>query len=183
MNALEQTYVWSLFKEETCQIIAKVKKKKSESKKTVKEVYYYEKYTKYNFNISYSKTANSIMVCADTAIITLDYSWDVFRITRVNKNITRALLHFLVQSDVSNKMSLSYFLIGVRDNALCEFPTQVEIFNLRRRCDWGKYCVRSNRVGQFASFSSPGANLRLCIDFVCNILTQILKFGVGVHTP
>lgn len=109
---------------------------------------------------------------------TSDYSRDVFRITRVYKNIALALLSFLIQPDAS----ISSSPIGWRDNASCEFPAQVKIFNFRKRRDWGEYLtfvaiasLNLHHPTQILVYSC------LCIDFVCNL--QIIEFAFGVHTP
>lgn len=54
------------------------------------------------------------------------------------------------------------------------FLLELKFFNLRRRRDIVLY---GNRVTQF--LACPAANLHLCIDFVCNLLAQIIKFAFG----
>ncbi len=68
-------------------------------------------------------------------------------------------------------------LIGLRDNASCEVSARVaRKTRLRRKSVCGK------RVAKFTSFVSPGR----CVHFamtVCKLLTQIIQFAFGAHTP
>ncbi len=81
-------------------------------------------------------------------------------------------------------MSLSSSLIGLRDNASCKFSARVEscftwaedaivVFIV---CLWQSchqiHIIHFDRC-EFASR----------IDFVCNLLMQLITFAFGVHTP
>ncbi len=91
------------------------------------------------------------------ALIALDYSQDVFRVTCANKKTLRDEMSSCTSTTCQTGHVNELFADWLGDNASCEFPARVKIFKLTlmKRLRWISL-VHGNRVTQFASFVSPG---------------------------